>query len=41
MPPPRFKTVTISERAYAILQIRSKLTGKSPAKIIEELLGIK
>ena len=40
MPPPGFKTVTISERAMALLVIRSKLTGKSIPKIIEELLGI-
>jgi len=41
MPPPGFKTITISQRAYALLLIRAKLTGKSPPKIIEELLGIK
>jgi len=41
MPPPGFKTVTISERAHALLLIRAKLTGKTPPKIIEELLGLK
>jgi len=41
MPPPGFKTVTISERAYALLLIRAKLTRKTPPKIIEELLGMK
>jgi len=41
MPPPGFKTVTISERAYALLVIRAKLTRKTIPKIIEELLGIR
>jgi len=40
MPPPGFKTVTISERVYALLVIRARLTRKTIPKIIEALLGI-